>query len=417
MPITVPILAVLTFGFTLSHFQRTSLSAIAPDLMIQLGLSPDTFGFVASGIFVGVAAGQIPIGILLDRFGARRILPIMLMFAVVGTLWFAASTVVWQLFTSRFIVGIGIASTLMGALVVAARWFPPDRFAMVSSVVFAVAGGLGNGLGATPMAAAAEWFGWRWAFVGVAGVTALSAVLIAVIVRAAPPGHPFWTRHPESARASIAGVVSVARLPGMWRILIMAMVGYPTLITVLGAWGGPYLADVYGLDAIARGNMLALVAGGNVIGFAIFGPLDRWLDTRKGVVLIGTCIGTATAGTLALWPHPPLWAAVALLVLFGATAAFSITNIAMGRSLVPERYLGRGVTMVNFSTFVGNALLQLVAGHLIGLFVASGPAPESAYRCLFAVLAAVYIAAMLVYLPLPDRRPSADRARIAAAAR
>jgi MFS family permease len=382
--------------------------------MIQLGLSPDTFGFVASGIFVGVAAGQIPIGILLDRFGARRILPIMLAFAVVGTLWFAASTAVWQLFLSRFIVGIGIASTLMGALVVAARWFPPDRFAMVSSVVFAVAGGLGNGLGATPMAAAAEWIGWRWAFVGVAGVTALSALLIAMIARDAPPGHPFWIRKPESAAASLAGVLEVARLPGMWRILIMAMVGYPTLITVLGAWGGPYLADVFGLDAIARGNMLALVAGGNVIGFAIFGPLDRWLDTRKGVVMIGTCMGTLIAGALAVWPHPPLVAAVTLLVLFGATAAFSITNIAMGRSLVPERLMGRGVTMVNFATFVGNALLQIVAGHLIGFFVSTGPAPETAYRFLFAVLAAVYIVAMLIYLPLPDRKPSADRARVVA---
>jgi MFS family permease len=163
--------------------------------------------------------------------------------------------------------------------------------------------------------------------------------------------------------------------------------------------------------------MLALVAGGNVIGFAVFGPLDRLLDTRKGVVIGGTCVGTLTAGGLALWSHPPLWAAVALLVLFGATAAFSITNIAMGRSLVPDRLMGRGVTMVNCATFFGNALLQIVAGHLIGLFVASGPAPEAAYRFLFAVLAAVYIVATLIYLPLPDRKPSADRARTAAAAR
>ena len=409
MPVTVPILAVLTFGFTLSHFQRTSLSAIAPDLMIELNLSPDMFGFVASGIFLGVAAGQIPIGILLDRYGARRVLPILLMVAVVGTLWFAAVDQVWQLFAARFIVGIGIASTLMGALVVAGRWFPPDRFATVSSFVFAIAGGLGNGFGATPMAAAAEWVGWRWAFVGVAGITLLSAALIAVIVRDAPPGHPFWTRKPESARDSIAGVLAVARLPGMWRILVMAMVGYPTLITILGAWGGPYLADVYGLDAIARGNVLALVAAGNVVGFFVFGPLDRWLDTRKGVVLGGTCMGVTVAAALALWPHPPLAVTVVLLMLFGATAAFSLTNIAMGRALVPERFMGRGVTMVNFSTFLGNALLQVVAGHLIGLFVASGPAPENAYRLLFALLALIYGAATLVYLPLPDLKPSAGR--------
>jgi MFS family permease len=406
MPITVPILAVLTLGFTLSHFQRTSLSAIAPDLMVELGLSPETFGFIVSGIFIGVAAGQIPIGILLDRYGARRILPIMLGIAAIGSLWFAGAGDVWQMFASRFIVGIGIASTLMGALIVSARWFPPDRFAMVSSWVFAIGGGLGNGLGTTPMAAMSEHFGWRLAFVAIAAVSAIIALLIAVIVRDAPPGHAFWTRKPETVRASLRGVWEVVCLPGMWRILVMAMVGYPTLITVLGAWGGPYLADVYGLDAIERGNVLALVAAGNVVGFFIFGPLDRFFDTRKGVVIFGTCFGTSVAGLLALWPHPPLAASVILLVLFGATAAFSVTNVAMGRATVPERLMGRGVTMVNFATFVGNALLQLVAGHLIGLFVSSGPAPEAAYRLLFVVLALVYAAATVVYLPLPDRKPS-----------
>lgn len=410
MPITVPILTVLTLGFTLSHFQRTSLSAIAPDLMAALGLSPETFGFIVSGIFIGVAAGQIPIGIMLDRYGARRVLPIMLSISIIGTLWFASSTEIWQLFASRFVVGIGIASTLMGALLVSARWFPPDRFAMVSSWVFAIGSGLGNGLGTTPMAAAAERFGWRWAFVGIAAVTAVIALLIAAVVRDAPPDHLFWKRKPETVRNSLVGVIEVVRLPGMWRILVMAMVGYPTFITVLGAWGGPYLADIFGLDAIARGNVLALVAAGNVVGFAIFGPLDRWFDTRKGVVLGGTCFGALVAGILALWPQPPLAAVVVLLVLFGATAGFSVTNVAMGRATVPERLMGRGVTMVNFATFVGNALLQVVAGNLIGLFVSSGPAPETAYRALFAVLALIYAGATLVYLPLPDRKPSAPAA-------
>src|SRR3954469_8846072 len=119
----IPILAVLTFGFTLSHFQRTSLSAIAPDLIVDLNLSPDAFGLVASGVFLGVAAGQVPTGILLDRFGTRRVTPIVLLLAVLGSLWFAVADDVWELFASRFLVGLGIASTLMGALVVAARWF------------------------------------------------------------------------------------------------------------------------------------------------------------------------------------------------------------------------------------------------------------------------------------------------------
>jgi len=409
MPIAASILAVLTFGFTLSHFQRTSLSPIAPDLMVELHLSPDAFGLIASGIFLGVAVGQIPTGILLDRFGTRRVTPLVLLLAVAGSLWFAAADTVWALFASRFLIGLGIASTLMGTLVVAARWFPPDRFATVSAVVFAIAGGFGNGLGTAPMAAAADLVGWRWAFVGSAGVVALAAVLIAIVVRDAPPGHPFWNRHPESVRRSLAGVVEVAKLPGMGRILVMAMMGYPALMTILGGWGGPYLADVHGLGPVARGNVLAAIVVGNVLGFVIVGPLDRWLDTRKGIVLGGSSLCAATLGLLALWPHPPLAIVVALLVLFGAATSFSVTNIALGRALVPERLMGRGVTMVNFATFVGNALLQLMAGPLIGLFVASGPAPEIAYRFVFGSLAVMFILAILVFRRVADRPPSAER--------
>jgi MFS family permease len=335
--------------------------------------------------------------------------PLVLLLAVAGSLWFAAADTVWELFASRLLIGLGIASTLMGALVVAARWFPPDRFATVSSVVFAVAGGLGNGLGTAPMAAAADWVGWRWAFVGSAGVVALAALLIAMVVRDAPPGHPFWSRHPESVRRSLAGVVEVARLPGMVPVLVMAMMGYPALMTILGGWGGPYLADVHGLGSVARGNVLAAIVAGNVIGFLVVGPLDRRFDTRKGIVLAGAWLCAIALGTLALWPHPPLAVVVGLLVLFGAATAYSVTNIALGRALVPERLMGRGVTMVNFATFVGNALLQLMAGPLIGLFVAKGPAPEIAYRLVFGSLAVLFLLGILVFRRVVDRRPSAER--------
>ena len=409
MPVAVSILAVLTFGFTLSHFQRTSLSPIAPDLMAELHLSPDAFGLIASGIFLGVALGQLPTGILLDRFGTRRVTPLVLLLAVAGSLWFAAADTVWQLFGARVLIGLGIASTLMGTLVVAARWFPPDRFATVSGFVFAIAGGLGNGLGTAPMAAAADWVGWRWAFVGSAGVMALAAILVAVVARDAPPGHPFWKRRAESVRESLAGVVAVARLPGMPRVLVMAMMGYPALMTILGGWGGPYLADVYGLGPVARGNALAAIVAGNVIGFLVVGPLDRRFDTRKGVVLGGATLCAAALGILAAWSHPPLAVVVALLVLFGSATAFSVTNIALGRALVPEHLMGRGVTMVNCATFVGNALLQLMAGPLIGLFVASGPAPEIAYRVVFGSLTVLFVLGILVFRGIADRPPSAER--------
>lgn len=410
MALAIRVFLALCFAFLLSQFQRASLSVIAPDLMAEVGLTPEGYGFVASGIFIGVLLGQIPVGVLLDRYGARKTTSAMQLLAVVSTLVFAAADSLGVMFLARLVTGLGFAASLMGTMVVAARWFPPDRFALISALVLAGAGGVGSLLAATPMALLADWLGWRGTFYFFAGVTLLSTIAVYAFVVDAPEGHPYHKRRIEGLRESLAGLMQVIRLPQLPYVLMLTMIGFATLMTILGVWGGPYLHDVHGLNGVDRGNVLALLAIGNIIGFLVYGPLDRILDTRKRIILVGGIVNIVLLATLALVPELDYLQLAALFFLLGLVGSYHVANLALGRALLPDALVGRGMTLINLFTFLGLALMQIMAGVIVGHFAGpDGSAPPMAYRLMFGFMTVVSIIVILIYSRIRDIRPSEQR--------
>lgn len=404
----LPVMAALCAAYFVSQFYRASVAVIAPDLALELGLSPAALGALTGAFFLAFGATQIPLGILLDRFGPRFTMAALLLVAVVGALVFAAAANPIVLTLGRALMGVGCAGVFMGSVVVCARWFPPDRLATAAGVVLAV-GGTGSLMAATPLAFAAEHIGWRGAFVAMAGLTAVMACVVFVLVRDAPPGHPFHGRRRESLGDTLRGLREVLANPRLPYIAIMAFVAYSAMATVLTLWAGPYLADVHGLDGVARGNVLLLSAGALIAGPLCYGPLDRLLDTRKWIVVVGALATIAVLLTLACVPAPPLWFAVTLLTLLGFVGSFSIMVMTHGRACFPERLVGRAVTLVNFANFTGVAVMQYAAGAIVGTFATvDGTAPEVAYRAAFGFLAATVVAALCIYARVADAKPSQD---------
>lgn len=404
-------------ALTMSQFMRAAMSVVAPDIMAEARLTAEAYGTMAGAFFLGVAAAQIPVGLLFDRFGARVTIAGSLVVAGLATFAFARAEGFVALFAWRFVVGVGFASALMGGLVVAARWFPSDRFSQITGLFIAVSAAVGLMGAATPMAWLSAAIGWRRAFV-VAGVLIfIAAALVWTLVRDAPPGHPWHTRRVESARQQVAGYLTILRLPGIAYIMLMAGVGYATLITIVGVWGGPYLHDVHGLDGIARGNVLTALVAGSICGLLLYGPLDRWADTRKRVVVVGVMLSAALLASFAALSRPPVALVAAFFFLYGIVGSYYITNIALGRAHYPDHLVGRGVTTVNLCTFLGVVLIQFGSARLMGAFGGGTPGqavPETAYRIFFAALAVYAFVAALSYLRTRDVRPSEERARKAA---
>jgi len=405
----IRILATLCAAYIVSQFFRSSTAVIAPDLVRDIGFSPESLGLLTGAFFLAFGLTQIPLGILLDRFGARRTMAVMLLFAVAGSLLFAGAESPVMLTVGRALIGIGCAAVFMGSVVICARWFAPDRLATTASIVLAV-GGAGNLLSATPLAYATEHVGWRSAFIGMAAITALIALAVFLLVRDAPPDHPFHRRKRETLGAVLRGLGEVLRNKRLPYLAAMAFVSYPAMATILTLWAGPYLADIHGLDGVGRGNVLLATGVAMILGTLLYGPLDRLLDTRKGIAMAGASSTAVVLMALALIAAPPLWLAVILLTLLGFFGTYSIMIMAHGRASFPEHLVGRAVTMVNFVNFTGVAVMQVLTGFIVGALTRAGDAPpEIAYRAVFGFLAVTVIIALFFYRRIGDAKPSEDK--------
>lgn len=405
----IRILATLCAAYIVSQFFRSSTAVIAPDLVRDIGFSPESLGLLTGAFFLAFGLTQIPLGILLDRFGARRTMAVMLLFAVAGSLLFAGAESPVMLTVGRALIGIGCAAVFMGSVVICARWFAPDRLATTASIVLAV-GGAGNLLSATPLAYATEHVGWRSAFIGMAAITALIALAVFLLVRDAPPDHPFHRRKRETLGAVLRGLGEVLRNKRLPYLAAMAFVSYPAMATILTLWAGPYLADIHGLDGVGRGNVLLATGVAMILGTLLYGPLDRLLDTRKGIAMAGASSTAVVLMALALIAAPPLWLAVILLTLLGFFGTYSIMIMAHGRASFPEHLVGRAVTMVNFVNFTGVAVMQALTGFIVGALTRAGDAPpEIAYRAVFGFLAVTVIIALFFYRRIGDAKPSEDK--------
>jgi len=147
------VLAALVLTTISSQFFRASTAAIAPDLIADMGLSAQQFGAANGVFFLAIGLVQIPVGILFDRYGPRRVTTALTVLAVVGAVWQAACTSGVEFLAARLLLGVGCAGSFMSAVLLSSRWFGGDRLATVLSWVFALSQ-VGLMLATTPLAAA-----------------------------------------------------------------------------------------------------------------------------------------------------------------------------------------------------------------------------------------------------------------------
>jgi predicted MFS family arabinose efflux permease len=405
----------LATAYVASHFFRASNVTIGLDLMRDLRIGPEALGALTGAFFFGFAAMQIPCGFLFDHFGPRRTVCGMLLLAVVGATIFTLAPNWPVLLTGRVLMGAGFGVMLIGSMVVISRWFPPDRFSTMAAMVLSI-GLLGNLAATTPLAWGTEVIGWRAVFAIVTAFAAVAAIAVWLVVRDAPPGHPFLVRKTESPGEMLRGLAEVLRNPKLPFILTLNFCNYACTFTVQGLWGGPFLREVHGLSRIESGNVLLTAVVAYQVGMLMFGPLDRLLDTRKWIAVAGTSTIAVILGILAAVGQAPLWLAIAAIIGIGFFSASSTMIMTHGRGIFPDRLLGRGMATMNTCVMLGVACMQTLSGVILGAFepLADGARSELAYRSLFGFMCAVLVVAVSVYSRVADVRPSDEvRARAA----
>lgn len=348
---TVAAVATLCALYIISQFLRNSVGVIAPDLARDIQLSAAELGLLSSIYFLIFGIVQIPLGIALDRFGAKPVLLFSAGIAVAGCVVFAAAKSGTGLVAGRLLMGLGSASFLMAPLALYARWFAPGQFSTIAGIQLGV-GTFGAIFATAPLAFATEAIGWRASFLGIAVITFCIGIIVWIMVR--DDGPVRLNAQPRaSLQEDIAGVLQVIRTPSIGRLFLLQMCNYPTYLLVVGLWGGPYLTHVYGYDLAGRGEILFVPALAQAVGSMFWGPMDRVFGRYKPPILIAATLAFVSLGLLALLGDPALPGLITLLAVLGFSTGTVSLVLAQAKALLPAHVLGRAFTLLNIGAMGG----------------------------------------------------------------
>lgn len=395
--------SVLGLAFILSQFLRASNAVIAPELVKDLALSPSDLGLLTGVFFLVFASVQIPVGLLLDRYGPRRVMTVLMMFAIVGCYLFSSANSLSDIVLSRAFMGVGCSSILMGAYVIYARWFPSDRFALFTGVHLGI-GNSGLLLATAPLAIAVGQFGWRGTMEGVGYYALIAAGLIFFLIRDVPKGHPISSRPKEPVLESFKAQARLLKDKRIWPLIPLMAMGYASVAAISTLWGGPFLNEIFGLEIKERGDVLLLMACGSIIGALGFAPLDRFFNTRKRVVLIGGVCSLGVYSVLSFVPNLSLGLVTILFALIALFSGYAMVLLAHVRSLFPDHLVGRGMTLGNMINMIGVGFLQLSTGAMMEYFY-DPAAPEEAFKAVFTFISVLLFLSLIIYSKAEDIKP------------
>lgn len=391
-------------GYFLSYLFRSVNAVIAPNLQADLGIGAGDLGMLTAAYFVTFAAAQLPVGILLDRFGPPRVQAGLLLIAAIGAAAFASADSLPLLTLARALIGFGVAGGLMSAMKAIAIWLPRDRWAFANGA-FMAAGGLGALAATVPVEWGLQFVRWPVLFWVLGGLSVLAALQI-------------WLAVPEKMDAGTGDDVSLAaQLRDYWAFLLdarflkiapVSVIGMGSGMSIQTLWTGPFLRDVGGLDQSHAAQIQFLLAVALTAGFMVTGVIADRLQ-RFGVSLAQTMIWSTALYAVCLCclaaglvPASPL-----LWIAFGLICLTTVLAYPIISADFPVEKSGRVNALLNAVVFGLAFVIQAGMGWIIDLWpqAADGRYPAAAYQWSFGILAVLLVVTLVWYaLPLRDRQ-------------
>ncbi|MFI6575631.1 MFS transporter [Nocardiopsis sp. NPDC050513] len=389
-------------GYFLAMLNRNGLGVAALEAQERFDVGPALLSLLPMLQLLVYVLLQVPSGLLADRLGPRYTLVVGMGAMAAGACLFALAPGVEAAVAGRLLIGVGDALVFLNVIRLAALWFPRARYALVSGLT-GVVGGTGQVASAAPLAWALEGVGWVPAFLATAGLTALMASLVLVIVRDRPAGAagratvaeplPVWEALTEALRARGPRIAMVHHAAVMAPFtMMMVLWGYPFLVSGLGLAEG---AAALTLTALAAGTLWIAPFAGAVIG--------RRPGTR---VWLGLTLATSASTGLALlvaWPGgapTPVGVTVLAVLALGQVLAPTI-SFDFARDGLPASRTGVASGLVNMAGFSTTVLCTVLAGSVLQVL----PETPTAFQWAFAPLCATTLAATAALWAMVLRRP------------
>jgi predicted MFS family arabinose efflux permease len=380
------------FGYYLSYLYRVVNAVIAPNLVADMGVDPSDLGLLTAAYFLTFAAFQLPLGVLLDRFGPRRIESFLLLFAALGAFLFARAASLAGLVAGRAFIGFGVSACLMASFKAYVMWFPRRRLPLINGLQMA-AGGLGALSATAPVEAMLGITDWRGIFMMLAILTLVIAATVFWIVPEKDPGSEHMTFSQQ-----LKGITQVYTSMTFWRIAPVATLSQAGFLAIHGLWLGPWLRDVAGFQRNQVAGALLLVAAAMIAGFVLLGGAAERLS-KVGI----RPVAVAVAGMSAFMCMQLLivigfsqWA-LPVWMLHGFFGTSGIICYAVLSQNFPVHLTGRANTALNLMVFVVAFIAQWGMGAVIEFWpvTAQGGYDPAGYQVAFGMTLVLQILALI----------------------
>ena len=364
--ITLPLAA----SNAITQASRAVLSVVGPALAVEFSLSATELGLLSAWMFAAYSLSQLPVGLALDLFGARRVQFVLGLVAAIGFASFAVSSGMTGFVIARMITGVGVSAGLIGMMKGNSRWYNRTEMAAMTGFAMMI-GSIGGFLVTAPAHALLPLIGWRGVFWLLAGAAVVVAVwnLLSVRDRPADAADESPPRRRLGAEIAVIGAIFSSRT--FWRFVpavsLMTMLNF----TYQGLWSGPWLRDVAGMDGPTRATTLMLYALGLLLGSLVMGQASSRLQARGFHPLLIPWVAAGglmlVEAVLALRPTERLPVTI-IWILFPFFAAAGPVGYTVIGQMFPSSQVGRVTTAINLLTVGGVFLLQTLIGQILDLW-------------------------------------------------
>jgi MFS family permease len=362
--------------YFLAIFHRSSLGVaglVAADRFHVTASQLSTFTVLQLLVY---AAMQIPVGVLLDRFGPQRLLVAGAVFMTAAQLGFAFTGTYGGALVARVFVGMGDAMVFISVLRLIASWFPPMRSPLVTAFT-AMLGQCGALVAAIPLSRSLASYGWTTTFVASASVGVVLGLLTVLLVRDVPPGAP-PSRSVKDARTVGRDLRLAWRDPGT-RLGLWSHFTTQFAANVMGLlWGFPFFVHAEHRSQDQAAELLTMLVAVFIVGGPLIGGYITRHPWQRSTVVLGIVAAMATMWTVVLlWPgDAPLWLLALLVVTTGLGGPGSMIGFDLARTFAPASRLGQASGIVNVGGFTASLLAVLGIGLVLD---AVTPGTSTAY--------------------------------------
>ncbi|MGW1025486.1 MFS transporter [Streptomyces sp. NPDC002577] len=388
---------------------RTSLGVAGLDAADRFHINASalsTFSILQLLVYAGM---QIPVGLLVDRLGTKKVLTLGSVLFTAGQLGFALAPSYGTALAARALLGCGDAMTFISVLRLGTRWFPARRGPLVGQLA-GLAGVAGNLVSTMVLAQLLQGVGWTAAFGGSALAGVVVFVLVALFLKDHPEGHEPEPLPHQGAAYVRRQIAAAWREPGtrlgMW---VHFTTQFPAMVFLL-LWGLPFLVEAQGLSRATAGELLTLVVVSNLAVGLVFGQIIARHHAARTPLALGTVVATAVAWAVTLaYPgdHAPMWLLIVLCMVLGACGPASMIGFDFARPANPPERQGTASGIVNMGGFTASMTTLFAVGVLLD-------ATGDDYRVAFSVLFVLQALGLSQVLRLRRRAVRRERERLVA---